>query len=200
MVPFSIQTKKVKVLIVKLEHVGKQIQDLITEMAIMKSCISNVNGLLSDIIKTRYPLITITLRKHLVENLIPVFTVVHLLEGFPDPSVISKQGGDQPKKPSTTLAKPTTSVKPSIKSDSEPNDKDKIFSAEPIVDNSDEEELDEEELKRRKAREAELDDNQLIVREDEAMEKAEKEARSALESRKILFPILDVKKDSESSC
>ncbi|CAI9280710.1 unnamed protein product [Lactuca saligna] len=47
----------------------------------------------------------------------------------------------------------------------------------PIIDNSKEEELDEKELKRRKAREAELDENQRIVPKDEAMEKAEREAQ-----------------------
>lgn len=88
----------------------------------------------------------------------------------------------------------STSVKPSIKRKSEPKGKDKLFYEEPIVDNDDEEELDEEELKRRKAREVQLDVNQRIVREAEAKEKAEKESRSALESRKLLFPIWKLKR------
>ncbi|CAI9299729.1 unnamed protein product [Lactuca saligna] len=146
----SIKTKKVKVLIVNLEHVEKDIQDLIAEKAIMKSCISDVNGFISDIIKTKDPMITITVLKHLAEKLRPMFAMLLHLEGIPEPSVIPKQRGDQPKKPSTTSLKkpPTTSVKPSIKSKSEPKGKEKLFYEEPIVDNGDEEELDEEELKR----------------------------------------------------
>lgn len=90
----AIKTKKVKVLTVKLEHAEKQIQDLIAEKAIMKSCISDVNGLLSDNIKTRDPMITITILKHLVEKLRPMFAMLHRLEGIPEPSVIPKQRGD----------------------------------------------------------------------------------------------------------
>lgn len=114
----------------------------------MKSCISDVNGLLSEIIETRDPMITIIVRKHLAEKLRPMFAMLHYLEGVPEPFVIPKQGGYQPKKPLTTSAKPTTSVKPSIKSEYDPKGKYKIFSEESIVDNNNEEDLDEEELKR----------------------------------------------------
>ncbi|CAI9268858.1 unnamed protein product [Lactuca saligna] len=142
---FTIKTEKVKVLTVKLKHSKKQIQDLIIEKGI--SYISDVNGLLSEIIETKDPMITITIRKHLVEKLRPMFAMLHHLEGVLEPSVIPKQGGYQPKKPLTTSAKPTTSIKQGIKSESEPKGKNKLFSEESIVDNNDEEELDEEELK-----------------------------------------------------
>ncbi|CAI9282873.1 unnamed protein product [Lactuca saligna] len=61
-----------------------------------------------------------------------------------------------------TLAKTTPLVKPKVKIEPEPKGKEKLFSYEPIIDDSEEEELDEEELKRRKAREAELDEHQRI--------------------------------------
>ncbi|CAI9262776.1 unnamed protein product [Lactuca saligna] len=60
------------------------------------------------------------------------------------------------------------------KSEYDPKGKEKILFEEPIVDNSGKEELDEDELKRRKACEAELDENQRIVREAEAKEKAKR--------------------------
>ncbi|CAI9260924.1 unnamed protein product [Lactuca saligna] len=69
----------------------------------------------------------------------PVFVMFHRLEGVPKSSSILKQGGDQPKK---TLSKPT------IKSESEPKGKEKLFSEEPIIDNNEGEELDEDEIKK----------------------------------------------------
>ncbi|CAI9304032.1 unnamed protein product [Lactuca saligna] len=65
--------------------------------------------------------------------------------------------------------------------------KEELFTEEPIISHSEDEEPDENELKRRKAREAEMDEHQRIVREDEAKEKAEIEARVTLEIRKLLF-------------
>ncbi|CAI9302445.1 unnamed protein product [Lactuca saligna] len=131
-------------------------------------------------------MITITVRKHLAKKLRPVFAMLHRLEGVPKPSNIPKQGGDQRKK---TSANPTTSVHLSIKSESEPKGRDKLFFEEPIVNKN-----NEEELKRRKACESELDEKQRIVREAEAKEKAERGARSTLESRKLLFPVWTIKR------
>ncbi|CAI9276630.1 unnamed protein product [Lactuca saligna] len=136
----ALKTESVKVLTVKLEQDKKNVQDVMSEKVVMKTCIIDVNGVLSDIIETREPMITIIVRKHLAEKLRPVFAILHHLEG-----------------------------------------KDKLFYEEPILDNIDDEEVNEEELKRQKARESEFDENQRIVREAEAKEKAEKESRSTLE-------------------
>ncbi|CAI9289457.1 unnamed protein product [Lactuca saligna] len=132
----------------------KQVKDLLSERAVIKICITDITVLLSNIIETRDSMITITVRKHLAENLSTVFAMLHLLEGVPESSNIPKQGGDQPKK---TLAKPI------VKIESEPNGKEKFFYEEPIIDNSEDEELDEDELKKRKASEAKLDEHQRIV-------------------------------------
>ncbi|CAI9302686.1 unnamed protein product [Lactuca saligna] len=130
-------------------------------------------------------MITTIVRKHLAEKLRPASVLyVTSLGGCSGTFQYSKTRGDQPKKSS---AKPTNLVKPSIKREFDPKGKYKLFSEEPIVDNNDEEELDEAELKRRKAHEAELDENQRILREAEGKEKAVRESRSALESRKLLF-------------
>ncbi|CAI9298615.1 unnamed protein product [Lactuca saligna] len=58
---------------------------------------------------------------------------------------------------------------------------DELAMEKPIIDNNKDEELDEDKVKRIKAREAELDEHQRIVREDKAKEKAEKEAQVTLE-------------------
>ncbi|CAI9288681.1 unnamed protein product [Lactuca saligna] len=94
--------------------------------------------------------------------------MLHKLEGVLESSSILKQGGDQPKK---------TVVKLIVKSESEPKYKSNLFSEAPNVDNSEDEDIDEDELKKRKAREAKLDEHQRIVRKAEAKEKAEKEAQ-----------------------
>ncbi|CAI9299201.1 unnamed protein product [Lactuca saligna] len=103
----------------------------------MKNCVTDITSLLSDIIETRDSMITITVKKHLAKKLILVFVMLHQLQGVPDANNIPKQGGDQPKKP---IAKP----KPIVKSEYEPKGKEKLFSEDPIIDNSEEEELDEE--------------------------------------------------------
>ncbi|CAI9285339.1 unnamed protein product [Lactuca saligna] len=54
--------------------------------------------------------------------------------------------------------------------------KGKLLSNKPIVDNNKDEEPDENELKRIKAREAEMDEHQRIIQEAEAKEREEHEA------------------------
>ena len=49
----ALKTEKVKVLTVKLENTKKRVNDLLYEKTTIKSCIADVNGLLSDIIETR---------------------------------------------------------------------------------------------------------------------------------------------------
>ncbi|CAI9269315.1 unnamed protein product [Lactuca saligna] len=86
----DIKTEKVKVLNVKLEAAEIQVNDLLSERVVMRSCITNVIGLLSDIIETRDPMITIIARKHLAEKLRPVFAMLHRLEGVSDQGIIPK--------------------------------------------------------------------------------------------------------------
>ncbi|CAI9288598.1 unnamed protein product [Lactuca saligna] len=88
----TIKNEKVKVLFVKLEQAEKQVKDLLSKRAVMKICSTDVTGLLSDIIETRGSMITITIRKHLVEKLRLVFVMLHHLEGVPKSSSILKQG------------------------------------------------------------------------------------------------------------
>ncbi|CAI9274444.1 unnamed protein product [Lactuca saligna] len=61
----TMKTEKIKVLSLKLENAEKKVKDQLSEKAVMRSCISDVAGLLSDIIETRDPMILITVQKHL---------------------------------------------------------------------------------------------------------------------------------------
>nr|KAJ0218338.1 hypothetical protein LSAT_V11C300101850 [Lactuca sativa] len=84
------------------------------------------------------------------------------------------------------FVKPVAPVHPVVKK--EPKLKEKLSSDDPIIDNKEEEELDKAELKRRKAREAEMNEHQRIIREADKKERAELEARDTLQSDKLLFP------------
>ncbi|CAI9289884.1 unnamed protein product [Lactuca saligna] len=83
---------------------------------------------------------------------------------------------------------PKPLAKKSVKIESKPKGKEIFFSEEPIVNNNEDDEPDENKLKRRKACEAKMDEYQRIIHEVEVKEKAEREAQVTLESRKLLFP------------
>ncbi|CAI9293042.1 unnamed protein product [Lactuca saligna] len=74
-------------------------------------------------------------------------------------------------------------LKPTImpKRENEPKGKEKLISEEPIIDNSEDEELEEHELKRRKDRGAQMDEHQRIIREANKKEIFEREAQYWLE-------------------
>ncbi|CAI9274486.1 unnamed protein product [Lactuca saligna] len=93
----TLKTEMVKVLMVELENVEKQVSDLLSEKAIMKSCIEDVNVLLSDINETRDSVIIITVKKHLLEKLRPVFAMVNRLEGVLESCFIPKTDGEEVK-------------------------------------------------------------------------------------------------------
>ncbi|CAI9282029.1 unnamed protein product [Lactuca saligna] len=145
----DLKTEKVKVLTVNLDNVEKHVNDLLSEKVAMKSYIAEVIGMLSDIIETRDSMITITVKKHLAKKLRLVFAMLNRLEGVPESGSIPKQGGEGVPHSKNKNTKP--SVKQTVKSESEPKGKEKLFSEESIVDNSEDEEPDENELKRRKA-------------------------------------------------
>lgn len=87
----ALKMEKVKVLTAKLENAEKRINDLLSEKAVMKSCITDVNALLSDIIEACDLMITITVNKNLSKKLRQVFTMIHRMEGVPESSSIPKQ-------------------------------------------------------------------------------------------------------------
>lgn len=86
-----------KVLTIQLNHADKEITELNSERALMKSCIADVNSLLSNIIETSDPLIPITVKKHLAEKLWPAFIVLNWLEGVSESMVLPQQGGETTK-------------------------------------------------------------------------------------------------------
>nr|KAJ0198132.1 hypothetical protein LSAT_V11C700377460 [Lactuca sativa] len=58
---FALKEEKCKVLETKVHYTQTKVDDLLVENAVMRNCISDINGLLSDIIETRDPMISITI-------------------------------------------------------------------------------------------------------------------------------------------
>ena len=56
----ALKEEKCKVLDTKIQHAQQKVDDLLAEKAVTRSWISDINGLLSDIIETRDPMISIT--------------------------------------------------------------------------------------------------------------------------------------------
>ncbi|CAI9292350.1 unnamed protein product [Lactuca saligna] len=107
-------------------------------------------------------MLTITVRKHLFEKVRPFLAMLHRNE--------------PPKSPVKQIVQ------------KEPKGKGKLINDEPIFDNDEDEEPNEAEFKRRKARDAELNENQRIIREAEEKERVEREAQDTLQSKQLLFP------------
>ncbi|CAH1431007.1 unnamed protein product [Lactuca virosa] len=141
----AFKSEEAKVLSTNLEASEKQVHDLLSERAVMRIYITDVTGMLSDIIETRDSMITITMRKHLADKLRTVFAMLHCLEGVSNQTFNPKQGGESMAGGSRKEG-PTAPVKPIVKN--ELKGKEKLCRDDPIIDNEDEEELAEDELKR----------------------------------------------------
>ncbi|CAI9299173.1 unnamed protein product [Lactuca saligna] len=120
--------------------------------------------------------------------------MLNRLEGVPESSSIPKQGGEEVQQ--SNKEKPKPSVKPTVKpkSKNEQKGKEKLINEEPIIDNSEDEELDEHELKRRRDHEAQIDEHQRIVCEAKGKEKVERKAQVTLQRRKLLFLVWNLKR------
>ncbi|CAI9303704.1 unnamed protein product [Lactuca saligna] len=139
------KTERVKVLDIKLQQSEKQVEDLLSKRVAVRSCITDVTGLLSDIIETGDSMISITICKHLAKKLSVVFAMLHHLKGVCPQSSEHKQGGEGASK----IQPPKVIFKPII--NKEPKGKDNLIE-EPIIDNDEDEEPDEAKLKSRKSR------------------------------------------------
>ncbi|CAI9282409.1 unnamed protein product [Lactuca saligna] len=112
------KTEKVKVLDLKLQQSEKKVQDFLSKRVVVRSCISDVTGLLLDIIQTRESMIFVTIQTRGRRWIWKV---------------------EPPKVPTNPIFK------------KEPKGKEKLIKEEPIIDDDEDEEPDEAELKRFRA-------------------------------------------------
>ena len=139
-------TTTVKVHQAKFDHVNKEIKDLQSERVVVKSCVGDVNAFLSNILDSHDPILTISIHKHLVEKFHPTISKLSRIEVVSETPIILKQGGEAQSK----KGEPKPSAKHTVKSVYEPKGKEKLFSDEPIIDNSEDEEPDKTDSKREK--------------------------------------------------
>lgn len=71
------KTMRVKVQSLKVSQAKKEIEELKSERAVVKSCVLDVNALLSNLIEAHDPLIPITIRWHLANKLRPSISMLN---------------------------------------------------------------------------------------------------------------------------
>lgn len=89
----ALRTTHFKTQLVKLKHTQNEIDDLKSERAGIKCCVSDVNSLLSNLLEPHDPILTITIRRHLADKLRPVIALLNKIEGVPKVPALPEQGG-----------------------------------------------------------------------------------------------------------
>ncbi|CAI9280619.1 unnamed protein product [Lactuca saligna] len=137
---------------------------------------------------TEYHLLRISFHCHIYDGMIislanPRYEVVSPQNSYPKQAEEGRSGvsrNEPPKAPSKPIFK------------KEPKGKEKLIGEEPIIENDGDEEPDEAVLKRKKARDAELNENQCIVKEAEEKEKDENKLRLHSKAKCSYFPNLPI--------
>lgn len=119
------QTTLLKTQSVKLSQAKNEMDELKSERVVVKSCVGDVNALLSNLIEAHDSVLTITIRRHLAENLRPAISMLSRIEGVPEASIPPKQGGevtqDPPNQPPTSETQDPP-VKPKVSNEPKGNE------------------------------------------------------------------------------
>ena len=127
-----------------LKQEKKEIDELKSERTVMKSWVSDVNSLLSNLLEAHDPIFIITIRRHLADKLRPAIALLNRLKGVREAHVPPKQGGDG--------------------KDAKAGEKQKIDKGkQPMGEDEEDDEYEEDKLKI-KARDLELNKNARIAR------------------------------------
>lgn len=76
----------------KLKQEKKEIDELKSKRTVMKSWVSDVNSLLSNLLEAHDPMLIITIRRHLADKIRLAITLLNRLKGVPEAHVPPKQG------------------------------------------------------------------------------------------------------------
>ncbi|CAI9260970.1 unnamed protein product [Lactuca saligna] len=153
---------------------------------VMKSCITDVNASLNNLIETRDSLLTVSVRQHLADKLTSMFLMFYMLEGVSESGTLPKQRGDNVKQSTKEPQKvvETSDAKKPKGFDPKDNVASGSKGKEKVIDDDD----DEHAKLERKAHDAVLEENLRIAREVEACKKQLCDAQIALQDKKVLFP------------
>ena len=122
------QATSLKTKSLKLTQAHKEIDDLTTKRAVMKSCVVDVHDSLVDLLDAHDTILTITVRRHLAEKLRPTLGLLYKIKGVSETDVTPKQGGEAsqvppkqtPKSPTPTTETPP--VKPCVTTEPKDNE------------------------------------------------------------------------------
>ncbi|KAL7616230.1 hypothetical protein Lser_V15G04372 [Lactuca serriola] len=93
----AIRTTQLKTQSVKLKHAQQELEELKFERTGIKSCVSDVNSLLSNLLVAHDPIHTITIRRHLAEKLLLAIAMSNRIEGVSEVLVLPEQGREKTK-------------------------------------------------------------------------------------------------------
>nr|KAJ0205612.1 hypothetical protein LSAT_V11C500229060 [Lactuca sativa] len=161
----ALSQTQVATLSLELSQANMEIESLRAEDTVLKSCVNDVHSLTSNLLEAHDSVLTISVRRHLTDKLLPALEMLSRIRGVTEPIDTPQQGGDVTQDPpiqppieksvgnTTNQPKVTTKPKGNEASSSSVLDKKKG-----LMGQSDEEEETEEELLKRKKRYKELDE------------------------------------------
>ncbi|CAI9298379.1 unnamed protein product [Lactuca saligna] len=92
MVELALRATQLKTQEIKLKHAQKEIDELKYERTVKKSCVSDVNSLLSNLVEACDPILAITIRWHLADKLCPAIALLNRLESVLEAPVPPEHG------------------------------------------------------------------------------------------------------------
>lgn len=86
------KTENFKVLSIKLSYATKRLEHMESEKAVFRSCVSDINQYLNNIIETRDSLLTVSIHQHHTEKLQPLFACSVNYRVFRKAMIFRKKG------------------------------------------------------------------------------------------------------------
>nr|KAJ0227894.1 hypothetical protein LSAT_V11C100037890 [Lactuca sativa] len=159
---------------IQLAQAQQEVTLLQTQRAVLQSCAGDVKNMLTSVLDSHDPFLTLTIRQHLQAKLLPAITILSEMKGVSEKLVLPRQGGEE------GMSK--TELKGNVASGS---------GKQVLVESDSESDETITEALQHKKRDRELDDTLRIAREAEARERKIREDEEAIQAKKTLFPDWD---------
>ncbi|KAL7612051.1 hypothetical protein Lser_V15G04885 [Lactuca serriola] len=159
---------------IQLAQAQQEITLLQTQRAVLQSCTGDVKNMLTGVLDSHDPFLTLTIRQHLQAKLLPAITILSEMKGVSEKLVLPRQGGEE------GVSK--TEPKGNVASGS---------GKQVLVESESESDETITEALQHKKRDKELDETLKIAREAEARERKIREDEESIQAKKTLFPDWD---------
>ncbi|XP_052626913.1 uncharacterized protein LOC128133488 [Lactuca sativa] len=90
----ALKTTQLKTKNLQLSQANHEVNQLRSERDVVKSCVSDVHAILSNVLETHDPILTISVRRHLADKFRPSLGMLSRIEGVSETMVPPKQGGE----------------------------------------------------------------------------------------------------------